>query len=63
MNAEQTKDYLSGLPMAEALWWFIENVNEDSAHRSELFFYLRERMRSHDPKADYQFAKQIGSQA
>lgn len=27
------------------LWWFIENVNEDTPERNELFFCLRERFR------------------
>lgn len=58
MNLEQTKEYLNGLPLANALWWFIENINEDDTNRSDLFFYLRERMRNHDPKADYKYAKQ-----
>lgn len=62
MNLEQTKDYLNGLPLALALWWFIENSNEDDPHRSELFFYLRERVRTHDPKAEAKFAKVLKEQ-
>ncbi|QRE77000.1 hypothetical protein [Methylobacterium aquaticum] len=27
------------------LWWFIENVNEDSKDRADRFFSLRERVR------------------
>lgn len=57
MTLQQIKDYLGTLPMAQALWWFIENVNDDHADRQEIFFYLRERIRDHDPKADYQYAK------
>jgi hypothetical protein len=47
MNAEQTKMYLSRLSLIGALWWFIENVNEDDPIRDEVFFYLRERVRHH----------------
>jgi hypothetical protein len=53
MTFDQTKDLLDGLPLVSALWWFIENVNEDTPHRSELFFYLRERVRDLDPRAEY----------
>jgi hypothetical protein len=45
MNTEQTKAYLDGQALAQALWWFIENVAADAANRTELFFHLRERMR------------------
>lgn len=38
--------FLDGLPLAEALWWFIENVTDDHPQRTEIFFYLRERVRS-----------------
>ncbi|WP_044275861.1 hypothetical protein [Burkholderia gladioli] len=37
--------YLKGLPLVEALWWFIENCPEDLPGRTELFFALRERVR------------------
>lgn len=37
--------YLKGLPLVEALWWFIENCSEDMPGRTELFFALRERVR------------------
>jgi len=57
MSLEETKSHLDWLPMANALWWFIENSNDDDPHRSELFFYLRERMRNHDPKADFKYAQ------
>lgn len=45
---EQTSylDYVNALPLQEALWWFIENGNEDLPGRSEIFFSLRERMRA-----------------
>lgn len=59
MTYQQIKDYLDGLPMANALWWFIENVSDDNPHRNEVFFYLRGRMMGLDIKADYQFAKRI----
>jgi hypothetical protein len=59
MTYDQTTDYLNGLPLAAALWWFIENCNEDDPHRSELFFYLRERVRNHDPKQEFKHAKAL----
>lgn len=52
MTLAETKDYLNGQPLAAALWWFIENVNEDDPNRSELFFYLRERVRDHQTDPD-----------
>lgn len=45
MSLDQTQAYLDTLPLATALFWFIENVNEDSPHRTALFFYCRERVR------------------
>jgi len=44
---EQTSylDYVKGLPLQEALWWFIENGHDDLAERSKIFFALRERVR------------------
>lgn len=39
------KEYLSSLPLTDALWWFIENVGDDHPERNDLFFLLRERMR------------------
>lgn len=45
MTYQQTVNYLDMLPGVLALWWFMENVNEDHPHRSELFFYCRERVR------------------
>lgn len=38
-------EYLASLPLPDALWWFIENVNADTPLRTEMFFALRERMR------------------
>lgn len=49
-QVQSTMDHLNGLPLTDALWWFIENVNEDDPHHSEVFFYLRERYRAPDPK-------------
>lgn len=37
------RGYLDKLPLAQALWWFIENGPEEET--AELFFYLRERYR------------------
>lgn len=39
-------DILNSLPLDQALWWFIENVSEDSAARPGAYFRLRERVRS-----------------
>jgi hypothetical protein len=46
MKAAQMMTWLSGLSLTDALWWFIENVNVDTEGRSEVFFYLRERVRN-----------------
>lgn len=40
------KTYLDTLSLPAALFWFIENVSDDTAERTELFFYLRERVRN-----------------
>lgn len=37
--------WMSGLTLIDALWWFIENVNDETPGRTEVFFYLRERVR------------------
>ena len=34
------------------LWWFIENVNGDDPNRSEKFFALRERVRTHNARIE-----------
>ena len=36
---------LDSMGLSDALWWFIENVDDDHPARTDLFFYLRERMR------------------
>lgn len=61
MTVQQTTEYLDTLNLVNALWWFIENVNEDTPGRSEIFFHLRNRVRCHqdDPKAENWFAKQL----
>lgn len=59
MTFQQIKDYLDTQPMAQALWWFIENVSDDNPSRTEVFFYLRGRMMELDIKADYQYAKRL----
>jgi len=38
--------HTDSLPLAEALWYFIENVSDENPARTELFFHLRERMRA-----------------
>lgn len=59
MTFKEVTDYLNGRPLVDALWWFIENSNEDDPHRSELFFYLRERVRNLDPKDEYKFTREL----
>jgi hypothetical protein len=49
MTVEQKIDYLDSLPLEYALWWFIENVNETTQGRTDMFFFLRERMRDEAP--------------
>lgn len=39
------RDYLASLPSVEALWWYIENVDETTEYRNDYFFALRERVR------------------
>lgn len=34
------------LKLVQDLWWFIENVNEDTPDRNDKFFSLRERVRN-----------------
>lgn len=48
MNKEDTRQYLQHVPLAEALWWFIENrgLASDALDYEELFFLLRERFRN-----------------
>lgn len=38
--------YLNGLPLQEAMWWFILNVDTHASDRQELFEALRERVRT-----------------
>lgn len=45
MNQHEIIHYLDGQLLVNALWWFIENQPEDAAVRTEVFFYLRERVR------------------
>lgn len=59
MTYVETRDYLDGLPLVTALWWYIENINEDDPYRTDLFFHLRERVRNHDPKAEYKFTREL----
>jgi hypothetical protein len=46
MSTEGVISYLDTLPLAKALWWFIENVGQDDRKYTELFFYFRERVRA-----------------
>jgi len=43
MSNEEIIRMLAAMPLALALWWFIENAPEDS---SDVFFALRERVRT-----------------
>lgn len=52
-------DYINGLPLQEALWWFIENAQDDLCGRSEIFFALRERVRNEATKV----STEAGSEA
>lgn len=45
-QADRYIAYLDTLPLVNAMWWFIENVTPDSSYRTEVFFYLRERVRN-----------------
>jgi hypothetical protein len=49
MNAEQMIAYTDTLLLEYALWWYIENTNEDTVGRTDLFFHLRQRMRNEAP--------------
>ena len=46
MTYTQAKKYLAKLPLAQALWWFIENAGDDDPIRTPLYFDLRERVRT-----------------
>lgn len=46
MSTSDVRAYLDGLTTEFALWWFIENSTEESPWRTEIFFYLRERVKS-----------------
>jgi hypothetical protein len=59
MTYEQITNYLDGRPLVSALWWFMENVDSEDEHCSQLFFYLRERVRNLDPKAEYKFTREL----
>ena len=37
------------------LWWFIENANEDAPWRSENFFALREKVRTHAARIEVKY--------
>lgn len=61
MTFEEIKNHLETCNIVNALWWFVENVNEESPHRSEVFFYLRERVRGYqgNPRLENSFAKNL----
>ncbi|WP_421991718.1 hypothetical protein [Roseococcus sp.] len=37
---------LGKMHITSALWWFIENMPDNSPHRNDAFFHLRERVRA-----------------
>lgn len=39
-------EHLNTLDLPYALWWFIENIDADHKDRNDIFFYLRERIRT-----------------
>lgn len=43
--AQDDVEYVAGLPLVRALWWFIENIEAEHSRRNEIFFALRERVR------------------
>lgn len=52
MNEDINRKYLAGLPLVEALWWFIENIDDnDRSNRNTYFFDLRERYRNENQPA------------
>lgn len=44
LTLQQTTDMLEAMPIVSALWWFIENTNEEDPNRTDTFFYLRKRV-------------------
>lgn len=52
MSFQQITNYLDKLPGVLALWWFMENINDDHPERQEIFFYLRERVRRYHYQPD-----------
>lgn len=48
MTAAEIKVILDGMFLVRALWWFIENRQNDEVVNAEIFFYLRERVRQHE---------------
>ncbi len=50
ISPEATIAYLATLPLTDALFWFIENVDDDMPGRSKVFFHLRGRVRVEEAK-------------
>lgn len=44
--AKRWRSYTDEMPLLDALWWYIENVDGDEPWSTDLFFRLRERARS-----------------
>lgn len=47
---------LDTLPLTEALWWFIENMDADNTATRDVFMVLRERYRNEYQVADKKLA-------
>lgn len=45
MTTQEAIDYTDTLPMAHALWWYLENAEDEWG--SEVFFRLRTRFRAY----------------
>jgi len=45
LSPKSPMDTMNAMPLKDALWWFIENIDCDHPQRTELFFVLRERVR------------------
>ncbi len=43
---ESIKNYFDTVSLSDALWWFIENIDEEHPDKTDIYFYLRERMRN-----------------
>jgi hypothetical protein len=49
MTTKETIKWLESQSLVTALWWFIENVTLETPGHTDLFFYLRERVKKGKP--------------